>query len=494
MRTNGTVARCSGSWCRPRPVRAACCAAVGTVHHLEPRRMPVSTEGLMRLRTASLRHLVPVVVVVTILLLTSMPSAAQVPPPSVDAAARAAIVDEIVSALEEAYIFLETAEAMGAHVRERLAAGAYDDAGDLVAFTDRLTRDLQEVSKDLHLRVSWDPRRPEDGAGGPSDEERRAMQLEQMRSQNFCFDRLERMAGNVGYLKLDCFAPAEVAGPTAIAAMNFLANSDALIIDLRANGGGSPSMIQLLTSYLLEEPTHLNSFYVRQSDSTQQFWTQAWVQGPKLSDVPVWVLTSGRTFSAAEEFSYNLRNLERANLVGETTGGGAHPVQGYRLDEHPVSVSLPYGRAINPISGTNWEGTGVEPHVAVPAGEALATAHRQALERLAAEEGDPQRRARLEFAVQTVELRQRAPVALSPSQLDQYVGTFGPRRITRDGADLVYQRGEGARVVLVPAGDDVFLFGADDQFRIRFERVAGGEVARLVGLYADGREEAHSRE
>jgi hypothetical protein len=315
-----------------------------------------------------------------------------------------------------------------------------------------------------------------------------------MRSQNFCFNRLERLPGNVGYLELGCFAPAEVAGETAIAAMNLLANSDALIIDLRNNGGGSPSMIQLISSYLLEEPTHLNSFYVRESDSTKQFWTQAWVQGPKLSDVPVWVLTSGRTFSAAEEFSYNLRNLGRATLVGETTGGGAHPVQSYRLDEHPVAMSLPYGRAVNPISGTNWEGVGVEPHVDVASAQALAVAHQNALELLMKEEGDPSRRAMLEFALGTVAARQRAPVALNPAELDRYVGTYGPRTITRDGSDLVYQRGDGAKVVLIPAGEDVFLFGDDNQFRIRFERTAEGDVARLVGLYADGRQEPNERD
>ena len=157
----------------------------------------------------------------------------------------------------------------------------------------------------------------------PTDNE---AELAQLRRENFYFERVERLDGNVGYLDFRQFVDARLAGATAVAAMNFLSNCDAIIIDLRQNGGGEPSMIQLLTSYFFDEPKHINSFYVRYSDSIEQFWTQAYVPGKKMPDVPLYVLTSSYTFSGAEEFTYNLKNLKRATIIGETTGGGAHPV------------------------------------------------------------------------------------------------------------------------------------------------------------------------
>ena len=157
----------------------------------------------------------------------------------------------------------------------------------------------------------------------------------------------------------------------AVGAMAFLANCDALIIDLRDNGGGNPEMIQLLSSYFFSgEPRHLNSFYYRLDEKTEQYWTLPYVPGSKLADTDLYVLTSSYTFSGAEEFTYNLKNMKRATIVGETTGGGAHPVRMEILNDH-FAIGVPYARAVNPISKTNWEGTGIEPDVKVPAAQAL---------------------------------------------------------------------------------------------------------------------------
>lgn len=170
-------------------------------------------------------------------------------------------------------------------------------------------------------------------------------------------------------------------GPTAIAAMNFLSHVAAIIFDLRENGGGDPKMIALISTYLFDKPTHLNDLYNRKQDSTTQSWTLPYVPGNRLPDAPAFVLTSTATFSGAEEFSYNLKNLKRAILVGETTGGGAHPVRGQRIDDH-FTVQVPFERAINPISKTNWEGTGVVPDVAAKASEALDVAEKLATAKL----------------------------------------------------------------------------------------------------------------
>jgi hypothetical protein len=425
----------------------------------------------------------------------AVPLAAAPPPapPAVNAQDRAAIIDDIAAALNETYVFPETAKKMEEKMRSQLKSGAYDRLGTMDTFADKLTEDLRSVSHDLHLGVGWDPEPPADHPGGPPPADQQARFAAESRRDNYCFHKVEHLAGNVGYLKLDCFAPAELGGGAAVAAMGFLSGSDALIFDLRENGGGSPSMIQLLTSYLMTtEPTHLNDFYIRKGDKTRQFWTQAWVPGTRLPDVPVFVLTSGRTFSAAEEFTYNLKNLKRATLIGETTGGGAHPVDLYRVKKYPVSVRLPFGRAVNPISGTNWEGTGVEPDVKVPAADALDVAHARALAAVAEKATDPEQKASVEFIRVVLEDR-RKPATLSAAEMQAYAGTYGPRTISLEEGALWYQRGKNRKMRLQPVGQDRFLVGDLNDFRIRFERDAGGSVQRLIASYAEGNEERNAR-
>lgn len=202
-----------------------------------------------------------------------------------------------------------------------------------------------------------------------------------MQEANCGFERLERLSGNVGYLKFNFFADPEICGATAVAAMNFLANADAVIFDLRENSG-DPKMVALIATYLFAKPTHLNDLWERKSGETQQYWTLPYVPGKRLSNIPAFVLTSHRTFSGGEEFSNDLKVLKRATLVGEVTGGGAHPVAGHRIDDR-FTIGVPFARAINPTTKTDWEGVGVEPDVKVPAADALSTAQALAAKELA---------------------------------------------------------------------------------------------------------------
>jgi retinol-binding protein 3 len=204
-----------------------------------------------------------------------------------------------------------------------------------------------------------------------------------MGSMNYGFRKLERLEGNVGYLELEGFFPTELGAETAVAAMNFLANTDALIIDLRHNHGGGPAMVALICSYLFDpEPVHLNDLYFRPEDSTHQWWTLAYVPGKRYTGKDVYVLTSKETVSAAEEFTYNLKTRKRATIVGETTAGGANPGGPRRINDN-FAIWVPSGRAINPVTKTNWEGTGVAPDVAVSSARALQTAHLAALKTIA---------------------------------------------------------------------------------------------------------------
>jgi len=307
----------------------------------------------------------------------------------------------------------------------------------------------------------------------------------QRRLGNFGFNEVKILEGNIGYLDLRSFQDPSYAGDTAVAAMNFLSNSDAIIIDLRQNGGGSPQMIQLISSYLFEsEPVHLNNFYWRPTDSHEQTWTLPHVTGKRNPDVPVYVLTSNRTFSAAEEFSYNLKNLERATLVGETTGGGAHP-GGTQIATDRFQVWVPSGRAISPITKTNWEGTGVSPHIVVKQALAFNTAYIKALETLVETNTSEAAQAIYSWVVEGLKAKGKI-VELTEAALQSYAGNYGPRAVTLENGDLYYQRGEGDKYKLIAMGEHKFSITEIPYFRIRFEH-ENDEVVSLIGSYNNGR-------
>jgi C-terminal processing protease CtpA/Prc len=231
------------------------------------------------------------------------------------------------------------------------------------------------------------------GKHGPTPEQERAFG-NFLKSRNYDIRKVETLPGNIGYIDLRSFPQASAARPALGALMNLVADTDALIVDLRNNGGGDPQAVAFMSSYLFDKRTHLNDMYWREGGRTEAFWTEENVPGKKFGGTKkIYVLTSKNTFSGAEEFSYNLQQLRRGLIVGETTGGGAHPGGVHRIHEH-MAAFIPAGRAINPISKTNWEGSGVVPDVKVDAEGALRTAERLALTELLkspADEGHAQR-------------------------------------------------------------------------------------------------------
>ncbi|HYH98391.1 S41 family peptidase [Hyalangium sp.] len=417
------------------------------------------------------------------------------PSEPVDTAMRAKIVDRVSAALNEAYVFPDVAKKMEASIRQKLKAGAYDKITHSAELAEVLTRDLREVSKDKHLGIRYAPSMPPgmdpNGPGTPAAREQIRRELAAM---NFGFEKVERLTGNVGYLDLRGFIGAELAGETAVSAMSFLAHSDALIIDLRKNGGGDPSMIQLLTSYFFDQSTHLNSFYIRKGNTTQQFWTSAHVAGKRMTGVPIYVLTSQRTFSAAEEFTYNLKHLKRATIVGETTGGGAHPIEPHFLADVHLLAIIPFGRSVSPITGTNWEGTGVEPDIKVPADKALEAAHLDALKKLQAQAKDDEQRRQLRWSLQKVEAL-ASPVTLTAEVLKSFAGSYGPRALLYENGSLWYQRQQGElKIRAVPmTADTLMLDDGRDILRFRIQKNASGPVTGITGLYADGRTDTFPR-
>lgn len=323
---------------------------------------------------------------------------------TVNASVRAEVIETLLKKLDESYVFPETAKKMGAALRKRLADKEYDKIESGQTFAHTLTEHLQAVSHDKHLRVwcSAETLPVRKQAAEPSPEEIKEQEAF-MRRLNYGFEKLERLPGNIGYIDLRMFADPQGAGEKAAAAMNYLADTDALILDLRQNGGGDPAMVAVVCSYFFSgEPVHLNDLYFRPANTTQQFWTLPYVPGRRYLDKPLYVLTSKRTFSGAEECTYNLKNLKRATIVGETTGGGAHPGGVERLNDH-FSAFIPVGRAINPITKDNWEGKGVSPDVAVPAEKALFTARRLAIEKMLSTASDPRAKTRLKEVLEELQ-------------------------------------------------------------------------------------------
>ncbi|MFT5289680.1 MAG: C-terminal processing protease CtpA/Prc [Planctomycetota bacterium] len=286
----------------------------------------------------------------------------------IDSEGQSKVIEDIAERLEASYVFPEVAELCNQHLRSEFAAGAFKDITRQETFAQALTTALQSISNDKHMRVTFEPERVRVQEADPLES-----QLEQYREQrdrNFGFEQVKILEDNVGYVEMRAFAPIEYGRETAAAAMGFLANTNAIIFDLRRNGGGSPEMVQFICSYFFHERTHLNSLYFRESDTTTEYWTIPDVPGRPLPDIPLYVLTSEYTFSAAEEFTYNLSTRGRATLVGETTGGGANPGGQVSVGEGFL-MFIPTGRAINPITGTNWEGVGVPPDIESKASQAL---------------------------------------------------------------------------------------------------------------------------
>jgi len=295
----------------------------------------------------------------------------------IDTATRTRVIEGIVEQLTDFYVSPAVAKKMADSVMTRQKRGDYDSVTNGDAFAKMLTENLQAVSHDNHLEVTFNSESQSSSADATAEWDDRTERT------NCGFSKVEMLSDNIGYVRLVMFGEAGKCGATAIAAMNFLAGAHAVIFDLRENKGGDPRMIALLSTFLFSDSTHLNDIWFRESGIIEQYWTLPYIPGKRLDKNPVYVLTAKETSGGAEEFSYNLQNLKRATIVGEKTGGNATPVSDHRLDDH-FKIAVPFAKPINPISKTNWEGTGVEPDAKVPASDALTVARKLASEKLTA--------------------------------------------------------------------------------------------------------------
>jgi C-terminal processing protease CtpA/Prc len=300
------------------------------------------------------------------------------PDMAIDAEVRNKTITVLLKTLQNEYTFPEVAQVIVDKMAARQAKGSYEEILSAKQFAATLTADLQEDGKDRHLRVVYDYRdRPISTGPRKSSPEEFEQEIARMRAVNFGFEEVKRLEHNIGYINLQGFYDPKFGAETVAAAMNLVADTDALIIDLRENGGGNPGMVRLICSYFFNEtPVHLNDLAWR-NGTVDEFWTLRDISGKRYKN-PVYLLTSNRTFSGAEEFAYDLKNLKRAVVVGEITGGGANPGHEFALVPH-FAAFIPTGRAINPITKTSWEGTGVEPDILATKESALQIAIKTAI-------------------------------------------------------------------------------------------------------------------
>ncbi|RZT05773.1 N-terminal domain of Peptidase_S41 [Duganella sp. CF402] len=347
-----------------------------------------------------MRKFLPVAVMI-LSAITFTTARAQEPARPLSAADKAAAVELLAQRLSGKYIYADEGNKMAAAVRDHLRKGDYEKVATDAEFADLLTAHIQAAHPDKHLSIRHVPNalpdRPRPSASQGMPAEMRQRMTEVGKYLNFSFEKVERLQGNIMYLKLDGFFEADIARAAGTAAMNLAANGSAMIIDLRDNHGGDPRMVAHLASYLLgDQKVHLSDIYWRADNETNSFWSDPAVPGARFgADKPVYVLTSGETFSAAEDFTYNLQAIKRITVVGEKTGGGAHPIQPFRIDPNLIAV-IPVGRSINPITKGDWEGSGVKPDVAIAADKALAKANALALRQVLPGVDNPHERAALE--------------------------------------------------------------------------------------------------
>jgi len=316
-----------------------------------------------------------------------------------DRAYQDGIIEKISGLLEEKYVFPDRATKYAEEFGKKNQSGSYNALKDASEFADKLTQDLQNITGDKHIRL----RLIETSDIGEKTESalHHPVRLFLLRNkENAGFFKLEWIDGKIGYLDIRRFYSPPESKDLFVAAMRFLANANAIIIDLRENQVGSTDILPFFCRYFLDYPTQLTSNYIREADFLQESWISKEIEGKPLTTVPLFLLTSQRTFSAAEWLAYDMKVRKRATIVGEPSKGGAHSVDLFKIDDQ-FEIYIPTSRAINPVTGGNWEGTGVIPDVPVPSEAALDKAIE--LAKIAADEHWQEKEKSLSAAVEEMD-------------------------------------------------------------------------------------------
>lgn len=390
---------------------------------------------------------------------------------------RMEIIEKTKEIFLEYYPLTEVSLKMINYINEKQKKGKYNQFKDINDFTSQLTNDLRKISNDDHIRVTPYEKIPDDllaeiKLGYPEN--------------NYGFKKVEIMPGNIGYVNLTTFNNPKTAGPTAIAAMNFVANSNALIIDLRTNGGGDAAMAQLISSYFFDKSTHLTDYFIRKDSITEQRWTQEWVPGKRITEAPIYILMSSYSYSSAEVLAYQLQQLKRAKIVGEKTRGGAHGVRYMSFPDILINLKVPYSQEINPYSKTNYI-DGVIPDIPCPSDKALIVAQIEAAKELLKTETDSTMKYKIEWSIAGNDIVLN-PIIIDSVLLSEYQGLYKNVKISIESAKIMLQRGNAMKQEMVPMGNDIFMYKDlnEENYRIQFIRDKNGIIIGLFDFDSDG--------
>jgi hypothetical protein len=334
-----------------------------------------------------------------------------------------ALIDSLTNLLNGHYVFPEKAKNISTYLAFQLKQNAYsNDLQNPQELAERLQKDISKIHHDPHMHINYDPAFHVQQYLAPTKEEI-ILTNKYWKENNYAFTKVEILPGNIGYLTFNVFVEdVESAKPTITSALRFLSNTSAIIIDLRENYGGSPAMVNQIESFFFKEKTHMNDLINRSANDTTFFYAD-----PAKADslnllMPVYILTSHNTFSGGEDFSYGMQKANRAIIVGETTGGGAHPQMPFSVGQGFV-ISIPYARSLNPVTNTNWEGTGVIPDVKEKAQNALLTAQELIFKNQMQKAKDEKEKHKSEFNLYSLLLKNETknpPLNI----LSQFIGTY----------------------------------------------------------------------
>ncbi|HYC29203.1 MAG TPA: S41 family peptidase, partial [Chitinophagaceae bacterium] len=390
--------------------------------------------------------------------------------------------------LKTNYIFPDRIPPMEKVICKKLSDGSYSKYTTAADFLKNINTDLETLSNDRHIDIFFDPIRVKQIETEEKKQDYAPEFLQRAKFENYLVKKAERLDGNVGYLKFNGFMDTTLSKSTLMASMNFLLNSSALIIDLQQNGGGDARTLSFLLSYFLPDSTLISLSRSRATGTTTPNYLAPNTAINKFSNnVPVYILVSKRTSSAAEAFAYALQTYNRATVIGEITNGEANPGYLFAINKE-MYIMIPAFENINPITKTNWQAKGVLPDVQVPADKALTAAQAAAYEKLSQSTNVAELRSFYDWMA--VGLRGELQPAIVPeNDLKSFAGEFeDTRRISFENGALYYSRGDNKKKLL-PLEQDLFGVEGIPYFRIRFIKNAEGNVIALEGMYDDGQKE-----
>ena len=391
---------------------------------------------------------------------------------SASAADCSAVATVVAKKLQDGYVIETTATKLSQLLTSEdfLQRCRQQKSADSIA--DFMTTELNKIANDKHLSVHYDPQWVKELKEYRASDQETAFadkRVLEKPSDNYGFKQVEMLEGNIGYVDIRSFADSHLGGATLESAMKFLQHADGIIIDLRHNFGGSPFMINTLASYFFDLDTvHLSTFESRGSGQITQTqeWTSPYVPGPRFKDAPLYILTSQNSASAAEAFSYAMKNLGRATLVGEVTAGAGHGRNTEIVNDDYI-LSLPTTRGVDPRTNDSWEGKGVKPNIETPSDNALNVAYADVLKTLI-NKGSQNSKLQ-QWAYPTAKAKSSQYV-VDQEDIKRLVGEYGERKIYQKSGKLFYQH----------ADDRPFEIELLDQETIIFKAFAS---ARLQALY-----------